>query len=216
MKKSISSLALIFLGTMCFAQLRVGVQAGASVVGPNLTVTGTSVNYSDKGFTFVYPGLIFDYQVGKAFSIRPSANFLQTGYDLTSTLGTLSTNSKVRINNVQVPLDLVVPIKLGKGKLELSAGPTLSFSLNGTSTTTGAGITTPVQQDLKFGNDTLSLNAINWGTNFGAGYRFKNGVGIRAMYNLALTDQANAATVVNKYNVLTATISYFLIGNNNK
>jgi hypothetical protein len=213
MKKSISSLALIFLSTMCFAQLRIGVQAGASVVGPNLTVSGTSVNYSDKGFTFVYPGLIFDYQIGKAFSIRPSANFLQTGYDASNTIGMLTTTNKVRINNIQVPVDLVVPLKLGKGKLELMAGPTLSLSLNGTNTTTTTGMTTPIQTDLRFGNDTLSLNSVNWGTNFGAGYRFKNGLGIRAMYNLALTDQANAATVVNKYNVLTATISYFLIGN---
>jgi hypothetical protein len=212
MKKVILALGAVIIILNASAQLRVGVQAGASVVGPKITVAGTGTTYSDQGFTFLYPGIVFDYKVGNAFSVRPSANFLQTGMNSSQTIGGLLTQNRVRINNVHVPIDLVVPIKLGKGKLEIMAGPSLVLSLNGNSSTTVAG-GTPVNRNLTFGNDTVSLKQINWGTSFGAGYRFESGIGLRAMYNLAMADQDNSAAGSARYNTLTTTVSYFLFGN---
>jgi hypothetical protein len=219
MKKIIFALALFSITLNISAQLRLGVQAGASVTQPNITVSGTSISASYGSHSFIYPGIVFDYMIGNLFSIQPSFNYLQTGYSATSSytdlLGVLqTTTNKVRINNIAVPLNLCVPIKMGKGKLELCAGPTAMLALNGTNSASVNG-GSPSVADLKFGNDTLSLKQINWGTNFGVGYRLKNGLAANVGFQLPLTDIDNQSLSTRKLSVITGTLSWFLFGNKN-
>jgi hypothetical protein len=205
-------MCIVCFANVVHAQLRVGVQAGASVVAPRITYTGTTATFSHSGLTYVYPGLILDYQLGKAFSIRPSLNYLRLGSQLTQTLAGITSTTQTTIDNVNVPLDLVVPIKLGSGKLELMAGPTLTLAFKGTQQQSTNLLPTPTISALNFGSGSLELKRVNWGTNFGVGYRLKNGLGIRAMYNLGLTDLNNVSSSSSKFDVLTLTASYFLFG----
>jgi Outer membrane protein beta-barrel domain len=216
MKKLVILSSAILIATTATAQLRLGVQAGASISQPNIKVNGISVTAGYSGHSFVYPGIIFDYTIANFLSIQPSVNYLQSGFTNTTTtniLGTAyTTTGKLRINNLAVPINLCVPIKMGNGKLELCAGPTLVVALNGTnSTSTNGG--TPAVADVKIGNDSLSLRQINWGTNFGIGYRLKNGLAANVGIQIPVSDLDRSSITSQKINVITGTLSWFLFGN---
>jgi hypothetical protein len=210
MKKIFSIAIAICISYQIQAQINVGFQAGLSVANPSITSLPNA-----SSITYVQPGLVLDYKLGNAFSIRPSINYLQTGYSNTVTLGSIINTYKTTINNLQIPLDLCVPIKAGPGKLILCAGPTLQFSLNG-NTVQSSNVSTPVNKTvLKFGSDSLSLKQINWGTNFGLGYQLKNGLELKANYNIGLTDQINNSAVY-KNNVLSLMLAYYFIKSKSK
>jgi hypothetical protein len=192
------------------AQFSMGIQAGASTSIPNYTTLPDA-----KSILFVQPGLVMNYQIAKLFSVRPGFNYLQTGYesiDLISAGNEIKNSLKV--NNLQVPLDLCVPIKVGPGKFVLCAGPTLVFGLNGTSNidSTYSGIaTTPINKKITFGNNIGEFRQINWGTNFGLGYTFKSGLDMRAHYNLGGSNNINGKTSTTTNNVLSVLIGYYFI-----
>jgi Outer membrane protein beta-barrel domain len=213
MKKRLIAIALLCSATIASnAQLSLGVQAGASMVIPNIALLPDA-----KNVTFIQPGIIADYKLGGLLSIRPSLNFLKGGFteeSITMIGGITSTNvDKIRTNNLLIPIDLCVPIKAGPGRIVLSAGPTVVIGLSGNAenTTTTAGVaSTPINKSITFGNATGDIKQINWGTNFGLGYSFNNGIDIRGVYNLGLTDQFSGITN-SKSNMTSLMLAYYFI-----
>ncbi len=210
MKKILSLSVIAIISITSYAQLKLGVQAGASFATTNFA----SVTLADaKGITFVQPGLVFDYSIGNKFSIKPSINYLQTGFIQDILVGGISSTNKLTINNLRIPVDLTVPIKAGPGRLLLSAGPTLNLALNGNTATTIAG-GTPINTSVKFGNNVGELKSINWGTQFGIGYALNNGLELRGLYSLPITDEQNqaaGATNSTKTSVISAVLGYYFI-----
>jgi hypothetical protein len=217
MKKTLILASVFLISAAAQAQLRLGAQAGASISQPNIKVDGTSVTAGYSGHSFVYPGIIFDYTIANFLSIQPSLNYLQSGFNNTTSFvdplgNNFTTEGRLRINNLAVPLNLCVPLKVGKGKLEICAGPTLVVALNGTQSSAING-STPSVADVKIGNDSLSLRQINWGTNFGIGYRLKNGLGANVGIQIPVSDLNRSSLYEQKINVITGTLSWFLFGN---
>jgi Outer membrane protein beta-barrel domain len=216
MKQKLFSIAsLCMLSFISYAQLSVGVQAGASMSVPNFSTLPNA-----KNVTFIQPGIIVDYRLGGLLSIRPSLNYLKSGFTTESitNIGSdvYSTIQKFRTDNILVPIDLCVPIKVGSGKVILSAGPTLVFGLGGNSETVSSKnsvATTTINTPIKFGSNAGEFKQINWGTNFGLGYSFGNGLDIRGIYNLALDDLQNGlpSGTTAKTNVVSLMLAYYFI-----
>jgi Outer membrane protein beta-barrel domain len=213
MKKTFLILSSICLTAFTSqAQLSLGIQAGASTSLPDFSTIPKA-----SGITFVQPGIVFDYKLADFFSLRPSVNYLQSGFNSTTVLTSLvSVTDKFRTNNLLIPIDLCVPLKVGSGRLVLSAGPTVQIALNGSTdqtVTTGGVASTPINSKFKIGSATGELKQINWGTNFGLGYRMNNGLELRSTYNLALDNQINVgtSTATNKSHLISVLLAYYLI-----
>ena len=125
--------------------------------------------------------------------------------------------------NLEIPLDITFPIKLKSGKILLSAAPVLTVGLKGEAkevNTTQVGSAAPNEQSLtaplKFGSADGEIKKTDWGTRFGLGYAFNNGLQINAAYKLGLTNLTNSNSVSYKAHHVMFTVSYFLIGNKKK
>ena len=82
----------------------------------------------NSNFSFIYPGIVFNYQVSKFLQIAPSINFRQSKFGFS----TFPDSSKYQLHQIHMPIDLRLPIALGNGKLLLMAAPSISYNLYGT------------------------------------------------------------------------------------
>jgi hypothetical protein len=224
MKKTL--LAAVVLAASLFAkntqaQIRLGVQAGFAVNNPSVKSLGDV-----KGIQTITPGIVAEFNITPGIMFRPSINYSQSGFteEISQNIPAagnipayqlLSTTDQ-KINDLLIPLDLAIPIKAGKGKFLITAGPTLTIGLSGTVNTevrnqTSGTLVTNTSQKIQFGNQTAELKRIDWGSRFGIGYTFKFGLNIMANYKLGLTNLSNAANGEIKYNQLGITAAYFLL-----
>jgi hypothetical protein len=223
MKKTIITLLLAAASLSTFAQfkVRIGAQAGLSIANPTTNIDA----YKDlNGITFIQPGLIFDLPVSKFFSIKPGINYLQTGANVTfkDTIPFFNyiqtANHIAKLNNIQIPVDLNIPIKLGPGKLLLSAGPTINLALSGivksAFSTTQPGVSASnTSSNIRFNDSIGNYARVNWGTQFGVGYGLNNGLELRGIYNLGMSNIQNLTNTTDKLrnNVLTIMLSYYFL-----
>jgi hypothetical protein len=208
MKKLLISSVFCLSGFVSIAQFKLGLQAGASITNPNLSSIPSSSNLS--GITFLQPGIIFDFTILDKFSIKPSLNFLKSGYSLTNVVAGITTNSLVDINNLHIPIDISMPVKLGNGQLLFSAGPSITYALSGTTKTSISSVPTLISA-INFGSAINELKNFNYGANFGLGYALKNGIELKANYNLGLNDQSNSSASNYQTNILSLLLAYYLI-----
>jgi hypothetical protein len=192
------------------AQIKVGIQGGINISSP--TVEGLKDKKNASSPTF---GLVTQINIIPMLTFRPSVNYLQNAFSgsTTTTTGSATTTTDIEqeITNLEIPLDLVYPVKLKKGKLLLSAAPVLTIGLKGNQTTTvnTAGIS-PVTNEIKFGNQTAELKKIDWASRFGVGYEFTNGMQLNAAYKLGLTNQSNNNNTLKNHNVIVTLAWYFI------
>jgi hypothetical protein len=218
MKKLMLSFAVIVISISANSQVRVGVQASASVNSP--TVSGLPSALKDK-VTTVAPGIVFEMPLGP-LAFRPSVNYLPSATNLQQTIPAVGStpaqlqNTQTITKNVQIPLDFTLPIKAGKGKLLLAAGPivTVGLSADVTVNTTNLASGAPVSvanAPISFGNASGQLKKVEWGSRFGIGYRYKK-LDLLAQYKLGLTNVLNNTGQSQKNHIVSLTASWFLIG----
>ncbi len=223
MKKTILGLIVLAATMNANAQIRLGVQAAASINSPS--VSGLADEVSKKAWTF-NPGIVFDINLSPGLGFRPAVNYQTSNYSLqdavpaTGLPGSVPTFNTTNIvtKNVQIPLDLLIPVKMGKGKLLLSAGPVVTIGLSGeytvttTSQSTGAQIGVPSNANITFGNTSADLKKVDWGSRFGIGYRLGRSLDLLAQYKYGFTNTANSTGNSLKQHIVSLTASYFLIG----
>jgi hypothetical protein len=217
MKKSMMlTTVLISMALVSFAQVKLGVQAGVTVSSPTIKGAANLKNVSQPSFGFVAQA-----NVGSLL-FRPSINFFKGGYNSTevSTVGTVTTTEEeiLTTKNLQIPLDLVLPIKLNKGRLLLSAAPVVTIGLDAVVDFTSriqvgnnAPMVSTVNADLDYGDESDEIKRIDWGGSFGVGYEFKK-FQINAAYKYGFTDLFNNSENFKNHNI-TFTLAYFLTGN---
>ncbi len=216
MKKIMFSFAVIAISMSAKSQIRIGVQASASVNSP--TVSGLSTSIKEK-ITTVSPGLVFDIPVTPGFNFRPSLNYLTLNGTIAQAniLPGINSNTQTISQNLQIPLDLTFPIKAGKNsKILLMAGPVITIGLDGTINRTtvnaGSGITvTNTSNPLIFGNGSAQVKKVDWGSRFGLGYRYKK-LDLTAQYKFGFTDANNDPNITSKQHIVSLTASWFLFG----
>lgn len=218
---------IFFLSLMCVittgihAQFRLGVTGGVAF-------TGTSTKDYVKVERIASPtfGIIAQFKLGP-LAFRPSFNFISQGFNYTreaiqraTAAGNPDTLTKiiseVKTKNFEIPLDIVVPLKMKKGRLLFSFAPVITIGFKGDSTVSGsqtAGSSSTVinriNRAIDFGDNSLQIKRTSWGTRFGIGYEFRSGLQFNAGYKVGLTNLNNDGTTT-KYHHFTLGLAWFL------
>jgi hypothetical protein len=218
MKKIILSFFVVVISTTLIAQVRVGIQGAAMISSPE--VSGLASKVSNKQWTFA-PGIVLDFNILPGLNFRPSANYQSSEYALQNVIAPSGSPSYPALNtvnyvnkNIQIPLDLVFPIKAGKGKLLLAVGPVVTLGLSGEYTisnnSTGPG--TVGTYNVTYGNANAEIKKVDWGSNFGLGYRLGSKLDFMAKYKYGFTNQSNQNSSSVKEHIVSIGASYFLFG----
>lgn len=130
-------------------------------------------------------GVLAEIPITEKFSFQPELLYSGQGYSFD--------DDTVALNYLNVPL--MGKYYLTKG-LSLEAGPQIGFLLSAKND----------KADVKD-----SFNAIDFGVNFGLGYKFNNGLNFGARYNLGLSDINNidGPSDKNKNGVFQLSVGYF-------
>jgi hypothetical protein len=224
MKKSFILAATLGISILANAQIKLGVQGGVAA-----SVSKLSGLTDKKAFATPTIGIIMQADLG-GIMLRPSLNYLRSGIEGSTissfsipsptpgglpTASTLTAITETRVDNIEIPLDITLPLKAGKGKFLISAAPVATIGLKGkinnSYTATGAAIApAPTSSEISFGGGAVELKKVDWGTRFGLGYEFKNGLQINTAYKLGLSNQSNANSTTLKNHHVAVTIAYFL------
>ena len=225
MKKTFAKLSIVALALFTLnatAQIKLGVTGGAQVSFSNTDFFTDVKNIATPTF-----GVIAQANLGAGLMFRPSINYIQDGLksveNITTQIGPgltqlTNTNSTLKMQSLQIPLDVVLGMKAGNGKLLVSLAPVLTIGLNAkyseteVITRTGA---TPVTNNNSIGLDFSGTNAtfkrLDWGGKLGVGYEFKSGLQLNAAYKAGLNNIAVGSGDDYKNNNLSLTLSYFFI-----
>ena len=203
------------------AQVRLGAQAGVILNSPSVSGLADKKNITTPTF-----GIIAEINAGPLL-LRPSVNYLKTGFkqEIRNTLGSITNvnTQTYTFQNLEIPLDITLPIKLKSGKLLISAAPVVTVGLKGEAkevNSSQVGTAAPSVQTLttaiKYGAANSEIKKTEWGTRFGLGYAFNNGLQINAAYKLGLTNLINDNNDSYKAHHLMLTAAYFIFGNKKK
>jgi Outer membrane protein beta-barrel domain len=219
-KLTIIALSIITLNTN--AQIKLGVTGGAQVSFTNTNLLSQVKNIATPTF-----GIVAQTNLGAGLMFRPSINYIQDGFksveNITTQIGTGITqvnniNTTVKMQSLQIPLDVVLGMKAGNGKFLISLAPVVTIGLeakyteNETVTRTGAAtLTNSNSAPLNFSGINATFKRVDWGGKLGLGYEFKNGLQINTAYKAGLNDIAVDGGDDYKNNNLSLTLSYFFI-----
>lgn len=126
-------------------------------------------------------GILAEIPISQKFSLQPELLHSGQGYHFD--------DKTVELNYLNLPL--MGKYYLTKG-LNIEAGPQLGYLLS-------------------IKNAQNPYNTIDFGANFGIGYKFDNGLNLGARYNLGISDISKASSISSfKNNVLQLSVSYML------
>jgi hypothetical protein len=224
MKQNFTKLFFIALSAISInakAQVKLGVTAGTQLVFTNTDFVEDVKSVAKPTF-----GIVAQANLGGGFMFRPSVNYIQEGlksFESTTTpiapsiTQVTELTSTIKTQSLQIPLDVVVGVKAGSGKLLFSLAPVVTIGLNAkftsneVQTTTGLPATTnKLSGTLDYKGANAVFERVDWGGRLGIGYEFKNGIQLNAAYKAGLNDIA-VGTDKYKSNSLSLTLSYFLI-----
>jgi hypothetical protein len=187
MKKAIFIFTLLLF---CFQYIviaqsaRAGIDAGVSI--SNMNVSGATFNSGDSktGFTV---GMIVDFPCKKKslqkFSLQPGLHYVTKGMITDKSSNGVSSELKVVVNYAELAFNVLYnAANSSGGNFFAGLGPTISSGLPGAKT-----IYKGSPSDIIFGHtEGATMRRWDYGANFVAGYRFKNGVFFSANYTLGL------------------------------
>jgi Outer membrane protein beta-barrel domain len=225
MKQTFTKLTMIALSIITLnakAQIKLGVTGGAQISFTNTNILNQVKNIATPTF-----GIVAQTNLGGGLMFRPSINYIQDGFksveNITTQIGTGITqvnniNTTVKMQSLQIPLDVVLGMKAGNGKFLVSLAPVVTIGLeakyteNETVARTGAAtLTNSNSAPLNFSGVNATFKRVDWGGKLGLGYEFKNGLQINAAYKAGLNDIAVDGGDDYKNNNLSLTLSYFFI-----
>ena len=195
--KKIIFIALFFISTASFSQgFQLGLKGGVNVSNY------TGGNISSDALLGFHVGGIFNFMLGKAFSIQPEVLFSSQGAKYTSA----GNKNNLKVSYINVP----VMAKLNFGNVYLEAGPQVGFKAG---------------ENANNGNQTINNFAKNLDLSIGAGigYHGRSGLGIGARYMAGISKvgnfQTSTANTINpdfKNSVLQFSVFYTLFNNDKK
>ncbi|WP_129714571.1 porin family protein [Pedobacter sp. SYP-B3415] len=200
MKKFFLGAAAVVLSTAAMAQNRMsgnearfGLKAGVNLSRLHSSGDGMNLNdYAKDNVGFSVTGF-GDFGVANNFFIQPGITLQNKGGKWENTPGAANVSVTQNVMSVDVPVNAVFRIPTGNaGAVQISAGPYIGFNISGKTKTEGSVGSTggSTESDIEFGNTTDDdLSSMDFGANFGLGYRLNNGFLIGANYGLGLANQ---------------------------
>jgi hypothetical protein len=155
-----------------------------------------------------------DFGIAKNLMLQPGISLQNKGSKFEANENGLNGSSKINLMYVDVPINAVYSIPTGDaGAVQISAGPYIGFAISGKQKSK-AGDAAEESEDLKFGSKADDdLSSMDYGANFGLGYRMNNGFTLGANYGLGLGNlvtkdnrEGNDAKITNR--VLGFTVGY--------
>jgi len=202
MKKSL--FILVCLATTAFTsqaqKTRFGFTGGVVFANYHAEVDGESGKGDTK--SGVTAGLLADIPLSSHFSFQPALNFTQKGMAEKEIYLGITEKSSLRINCIEVPLNVLYNVSSNTGNFFIGAGPSLAFHVSGKWKFNDGSEST--SSDVKFGNtDEDHFKSMDFGANFLTGYSFPNGLMLAVNYNLGLsnlfTEENDNSTMKSSY-----------------
>jgi len=186
MKKIIlvTAMAVFVLTSVNAQDIKFGAKAGLNFS----SISGDKISELDIGITTGFNfGVLAEIPISEKFSFQPELMYSGQGY------AGEALDEIVALNYLNIPL--MGKYYLTKG-LSLEAGPQIGFLLSAKNDDT----------DVKD-----AFNTVDFGVNFGLGYKFDNGLNFGVRYNLGLSDINNidGFTDKNKNGVFQLSVGYF-------
>jgi hypothetical protein len=164
MKKVLVLTAFIFtISSMCNAQFRFGIKAGANM--SNFTTNTTEIVDQIKASSNYQFGILFQIPiVGNFVKIQPEILYSVKGSEMNDAnfyekYG--SSDIKIKTQNIEVPVNLQVGLSLGFARAYVQAGPYFSYL-------SGGDVSLDATSFKEFADD-FSFNKVDYGVGFGAG-----------------------------------------------
>ena len=185
-KMSIVALLIVVVFTSSAQKNRVGISAGINSAHMVAHYGGLS-EHSDGRLGIVF-GVNYNMPIAEQFSIQPALNFVQKGYKYKETDVNYVYSDEIRINYLELPLNVIFRPKMSGVQFFIGAGPSLAFALSGKEKENDNGVID--EYDLSFGSneDEDDLKAVDFGFNFLTGIELTNGLNFSINYNLGLTN----------------------------
>lgn len=181
---------LIFISLACTAihlsgpaqNPMVGITAGAAF--SNYSVKFEDVTIKGKSRTGITGGILVDIPLNKTISLQPAANFVQYGSSFEETSGSYTEKDEIKVNALEVPVNIIYNAPAGKGRFFIGAGPAFGFHLSGKRKSWNSYNDEEEVVTLKFGSSAdADMRAINISANVTTGYALANGLFFSACYN---------------------------------
>ncbi|MEX6625835.1 porin family protein [Tenacibaculum salmonis] len=193
MKKVLLIIAIVAAGFTANAQeVSFGAKAGLNIAN----YSKSTDDIDSEARTSFHIGAVAEIKISDKFSFQPELIYSEQGatIDYTETTTVLTEFTKVKLkgniklNYLNIPLMAKYYVMEG---LSLEAGPQVGFLLSNKSK-----IKTTVESSLlgESGTETSdlylkdNLKSVDFGLNFGAGYKLDNGLNFSARYNLGLSN----------------------------
>jgi hypothetical protein len=191
MKKILlSSFAIIAFTLFSQAQFKVGIKAGANTSQQRINVSEGNALFSNDKFKSFHAGLISELRISEHLYLQPQLLYTRRGATLLSSTGAADT--KVRINYIDLPVNLVYKFPLSFGKIFGGAGPVFSYAFSGKEEQNGHKMN--LYSDVKtWRHEDISLS-------FTAGFEFNNGLFVSVNSQKGLLDvyKTNGVSVKNR------------------
>lgn len=202
---------------------RIGVKAGVNL--SKYRFSGRSENKelidelnknqeNNVGFNVTVFG---DFGVAKNFALQPGVSLQNKGTKYMDVDGTSGVEAQQSTMWIDVPINAVYSIPTGNaGAVQLSAGPYLGFGISGKNKFKNIA-PNEEQAKFEFGDDAQPLTGsagMDYGANFGLGFRANNGITLGANYGLGMANlipkdaRANSQDSKQRNRVLGFSIGY--------
>lgn len=124
-------------------------------------------------------GVTIDAPLSRYFSFQPGVFYSQRGAD------DIAGSVNIRVDYVEIPVNLLVKASLGKSRLFMGGGPYLAIGVGG-KISSGS-----FSQDIKFGDGTnAQYKRLDAGLGFNGGIQAANGVIVRGFATVGLANVA--------------------------
>lgn len=185
MKKLLLSLVIAGAALTASAQtnpVKFGVKAG--VTFPTMSVEGDD-DGAVKSSTGFYVGGTVDFGISEMFTLQPGLVLSNKG----AKVDMLGISASTSLMYIEIPVNALVNIPVGDGKVFVGAGPYYGMAISGKNKFKGSfdGESISESEDVEFG-DGGDFKRSDFGVNFLGGYQLNNGFNIHAGYGLGLSN----------------------------
>ena len=194
MKKVLLLIAVVAAGFTANAQeVKFGAKAGlniASISGDTDDLGNTSAR------TSFHVGAVAEITISDKFAIQPELVYSTQG----TKLELREADGTMKLDYLNVPV--IAKFYVAEG-LSLEAGPQIGFLMSAKLKAEYGGETE--ETDIK---DELEIKSVDFGLNFGAGYKLDNGLNFSARYNLGLSEISKNENIDSKNGVFQISVGY--------
>ncbi len=174
-KLCVAIVAIGMVGLVNAQDVKFGAKAGLNISSWKGDLNGEALE-SSAGLVL---GATAELSLSEKFAIQSELLFSQNG-----------TNARYQEDKIEVKLDYISLPVMAKYYLfdgfSLEAGPQVSFLVKNSYAVAGVDIETPGFKDVDFG------------ANFGLGYRFENGISLQGRYTMGISDVVEQNDIQNE------------------